>query len=134
MKEKIGKALKSAATYLERAVKALTNKNEAAAKDSAWYAASELEYALFLFSVTHQSEMENLPKTSTLKLGRTQIGNVLAAAENALMDAKKSFEAGKFGKAYRKTWAARKCLLKAQEIFEKKAKEEKSKSSPTPPS
>jgi len=50
--EKILKALKSAITHLGNSMLTIDKKEDNSLADSVWHVAAELEYALFLFSIT----------------------------------------------------------------------------------
>jgi len=118
-KENILKAITSAIAYLEDSMEALVKKDEKKVVHFTWRAASDLEYALFLFSLTHQDETES----SSWKLNphpkQLEIGPLLISAQDLLKEAKNSFEANELQKAHKKTWMARGNLLKVHDFIEK---------------
>jgi len=131
MKQKnILKAITSAIAYLESSMEALVKKDEKKVVHFTWRASSDLEYALFLFSLMHQDESES----SSWKLNphpkQLEIGPLLISAQDLLKEAKDSFEADELREAHKKTWMARGHLLRVHDFFEKKRrKEEKASSS-----
>ncbi len=127
--EKILKAITSAIAYLEDSMKARVKKDEKKVVHFAWRAASDLEYALFLFSLMHQ----NKTKTSTWKpkfhKKQLEIGSLLVSTENLLKEAKNGFKADEFHEAHKKTWMARHHLLRLHDFFEKEKRKDRKTSS-----
>jgi len=117
--ENILKAITSAITHLENSMNALAKKDETTVAHFIWRAASDLEYALFLFSLIHQDETES----SSWKLDpyskQIEIEPLLTSAQNLLKQAKESFEVDDLPEAHKKTWIAQGHLLRIQEFFEK---------------
>ncbi len=121
--EKILKSLKSATTHLENSMLALNKKDENAFADSLWHVGAELEYALFLFSLTFQNE-SNLPKwKSNPEQKSTEAGPILAKVQNLLDEAEKHIINGKSLDAYKSAYVARHHVLKVQEELAKKKRE-----------
>ena len=121
--EKILKAVKSAAAYLENSMVALSKKDESSFAVSLWHAAAELEYALFLFSVTFQNESD-LPKWKpNPELKKIETGQMLIDVQNLLKDAEKFIVNEKLPDAYKSAYIARHCILKVQEDLAKKKRE-----------
>ena len=131
MKQKnILKAITSAIAHLEDSMEALVKKDEKKVMHFTWRAASDLEYALFLFALLHQDET----KSSSWKLDprskQLEIGPSLISAQDLLKEAKNSFEADDIHEAHKKTWMARGHLLMFHDFLEKKRrKSEKTASS-----
>jgi len=128
--ENILKAITSAIAHLESSMEALAKKDETKVTMFVWRAASDLEYALFLFSLMHQDETE----TSSWKLDphskQVEIEPLLISAQELLREAKDSFEADDLHEAHKKTWMAQGHLLRLQDFFEKmRRKSEKTVSS-----
>jgi len=123
-KEKIKDAINSAIIHLDDNMRILAKDNdEKAVIDSLWFASSETEYALFLFSLMHPEKSETSPwKQSSQPKQVVEAGPALASAQSLLKEAKNNIEAGATEKAYEETWTARNLLLKAHELFEKKRK------------
>ncbi len=127
--ENILKAITSAIAHLEDSMEALVRKDEKKVGYFSWRAASDLEYALFLFSLMHQDETES----SSWKLNpypkQLEIEPLIAAAQNLLREAENNFEKGKLVEAHKQTWIARGHLLKLHDFFEKKRREDEKASS-----
>ncbi len=118
--ENILKAITSAIAYLEDSTEALVKKDEKKVVHFAWRAASELEYALFLFSLTHQDKTESSSSKLDPHSKQLEIGPLLTSAQDLLKEAKNSFEADELHEAHKKTWIARGHLLKVHDFLEKK--------------
>ena len=131
MKRKnILKAITSAIAYLEDSMEALVKKDEKKVVHFAWRAASDLEYALFLFSLTHQDETESSSRKLNPHPKQLEIGPLLISAQDLLKEAKNSLEADERHEAHKKTWMARGYLLRLHDFLEKKRRKgEKSSSS-----
>lgn len=117
-KEKILKALEKANEYLEKFMFALNNKNENLFSDIFWHVAAELEYALFIFSITIQDEnsLTNVklnPKKVDAVPNLSEVQSLLNKAERFMVD-------GKLLEAYKNVYVARNYLLKIQEGLAKK--------------
>lgn len=122
---KLTRAITSATGYLEDSIKFVSRSDDKDVSDLVWRAAAELEYALFLFSITHQDESEG----SSWKLGlhskEVEVESILASTRDLLEDAESKIKDGGLREAHKKTWMARGYLLRLQEFFEKKKKLEK---------
>ncbi|MFQ5836577.1 MAG: hypothetical protein ACE5HG_01865 [Candidatus Bathyarchaeia archaeon] len=118
--KKLLKAITSAIAYLENSMEALVKKDEKKVVHFTWRAASDLEYALFLFSFMRQDETES----SSWKLNphpkQLEIGPLLITAQDLLKEAKDNFEADELHEAHKKTWMARGHLLRLHDFLEKK--------------
>lgn len=119
-RESILKAITSAIAYLENSIAALAKKEETKVVHFAWRAASDLEYALFLFSIMHQEETKSSSWKLKPKSKEVEIGPSLVFAKDLLEEARDSFKADKLREAHKKTWMARGNLLKLHDFFEKK--------------
>jgi hypothetical protein len=118
VKEKISQSLKSATTHLENSILALNKKDEDSFADSLWHVAAELEYTLFLFSITFQNEKD----TSNWKPNpepKIEAGSTLMDAQNLLKEAEK-FVNEKLLDAYKSAYVARHYILKVQEDLSRK--------------
>jgi len=121
--EKILKSLKSATTHLENSMQALNKKDENAFAESLWHLAAELEYVLFLFSITFQNE-NNLSKWKpNPEQKNAETGLVLVEVQNLLDEAEKRMMNGKSLDAYKGTYIARHYILRVQEELAKKKRE-----------
>ena len=118
--ENILKTITSAIAHLENSMEALAKKDEKKLVHFAWRAASDLEYALFLFMLIHQDET----KSSSWKLDpppkQLEIEPLLTSAQNLLKQAKNSFKTEELHEAHKKTWMARGHLLRLHDFLEKK--------------
>ncbi len=119
MLEKITGAITSAINHLENSMKALVKKDEKVMMGFVWRAASDLEYALFFFSIMQQ-EYEGFSGKLDLHLKQVEVGPALISAQDLLKEAKSSVDAGEIREAHKKTWVARSYIFKVQETFEKK--------------
>ncbi len=128
--ENILKAITSAIAYLENSMEALVKNDEKKAVLFTWRAASDLEYALFLFSLIQQDENESSLWKLDPHSKQLEIEPLLISAQDLLKEAKNSFEADEPHEAHKKTWIARGHLLRVHDFFEKKRrKDEKASSS-----
>ncbi|MFQ6080862.1 MAG: hypothetical protein ACE5OW_04245 [Candidatus Bathyarchaeia archaeon] len=110
-KKKITGAITAAIDRLEDSMKALVEKDERGMVNSVWGAAAELEYALFLFSLTQQEEAERSSWKLDSPSKQVEVGPALVSAQDLLKEAKSCIDAGDLGKAHKKTWMARGHLL-----------------------
>jgi len=132
--DKITESIASAMNHLENSIKALASQNESALGDSVWRAAAETEYALFLFTLTHQGESTAIPTKHSSPTKQTEVGPALTSAQDLLKEAKKSLSEGNIEDGYKKTWDARGYILKAWDVLEKKRKSSQAKATAaTPP-
>jgi len=116
--EKVSKALKSAATHLENSILALNNKDENSFADSLWHVAAELEYALFLFSITFSDEINLLGSKRNREL-KIETDLMLAEVKNLLDEAERFVVNERLLDAYKSAYVARHYVLKVQEDFAK---------------
>lgn len=127
--ENIFKAITSAMAHLEKSMETPVKTDEKKVAYFAWQAASDLEYALFLFSLIHQDETESSPWKTNPKSKQIEIEQLLISAQDLLKEAKNSFEADELHEAHKKTWTARGELLRVHDLFEKKLRKDKKFSS-----
>jgi len=122
IKRKISPTLKSTISFLEKAIKAVIDKNEKEIEFSIWKASSELEYALFLFSLLNpHTESFSFRKTDlTLARKEDELGPTLVVIQDLVREAEGFFEKGQFEKAYEKARIARNQLLRLQGKLGKK--------------
>lgn len=92
-------------------MKALVEKDEQGAMDSIWEASAELEYALFLFSLIQQEEVERSFWKLDLPSKKVEVRPILVSSRYLLKEAKSCIDIGELGKAHKKTWMARGLLL-----------------------
>ncbi|MEM2947601.1 MAG: hypothetical protein QXN96_05135 [Candidatus Bathyarchaeia archaeon] len=122
--DKILKALESAANYLEKSISALSSEDENSFKEHFWHVAAELEYALFMFSLTFQEENTDKSKWKpNPDVKKDDVHNVLAKVRSMLDNAKRLLISGKFLDAYKDVYVARHCVFAVEEIFAKKKHE-----------
>jgi hypothetical protein len=127
--EDIFKAITFAIAHLEKSMEIIIKKDEKKVAHFAWRAASDLEYALFLFSLMHQDETESSQWKINPKSKQVEIGPLLISAQDLLKEAKNSFEADELHEAHKKTWMARGQLLRVHDLLEKKLRKDKKFSS-----
>lgn len=134
--EKISRALNSAATYLENSIRALTKKDENSLMDNIWHLAAELEYALFMFSITFQEEKDKPKWRSNPRLKKVEVDSALVTVQDLLKEADERMKEKNLLEAYQKADVARHYVLKVQRDFARKkrealkAKEAKKKATP----
>jgi hypothetical protein len=121
--EKILKALKSAITHLGNSMLAIDKKEDNSLADSVWHVAAELEYALFLFSITVQNEIDKSKWKVNPKLKKVEVGPTLVAVQDLLNEAEKCMTSEKLSDAYKSAYIARHYVLKVQKDFAKKKRE-----------
>ena len=117
--EKILMGLKSAITHLENSMMALKKKDEKAFADGLWHVAAELEYTLFLFSITFQNEIDQSRWKPNTKL-EIETGSMLMDVQNLLNEAEKFVANEKLLDAYKSTYIARHYILRVQEDLARK--------------
>ena len=127
--ENIFKAITSAIAYLEDSMEALVKNDEKKVAHFAWRAASDLEYAVFLFSLMHHDETESSSWKLNPKSKQVEMGPLLISAQDLLKEAKNSFEADELHEAHKKTWMARGQLLRVHDLLEKKLRKDEKVSS-----
>ncbi|MEM3731287.1 MAG: hypothetical protein QW667_03715 [Candidatus Bathyarchaeia archaeon] len=120
--EKILKAVKTSKTYVENLKSALSKQDENLLHDGVWHAAAELEYALFLLSITLQGE-DDIPKPKLNPDIKKDLSSVLADVHVLLDETEKFLEAKKMLDSYKSAYVARHYLLKVQEDLAKKRRE-----------
>jgi len=120
---KMLKALKSAITYLDNSIVAMDKKDDNLLTDSVWHAAAELEYALFLFSMTVQNEIDKSKWKLNPKLKKVEVGPTLVTVQGLLNEAEKCIKNEKLLDAYKSAYIARNYMLKVQKDFAKKKRE-----------
>jgi len=120
---KILKALKSAISYLDNSMPALDRKDEDSLANSIWHVAAELEYALFLFSITFEDGVDKSKWKLNPKLKKTELGPTLVTVRDLLNDAEKCMQSEKLLDAYKNAYIARHYILKVQKEFAKKKRE-----------
>jgi len=85
-----------------------------------WQATAETEYAVSLLSLLQKSENHSW-KTESNKIGKVEVGQALIAAQDLLKEAEKAVN-DNFEEAYQKAWAARRYILAARALIEKRKK------------
>jgi hypothetical protein len=121
--EKILGALKSAIDYLENSISALNKGDENSLADNLWHVAAELEYALFLFSLTIQTEHDKLELKQNPEPKKNEIGQLLAEVQSFLDEAEKSMAKERLLEAYKSAYTARQYVFRIQQDLAKKKRE-----------
>lgn len=119
--EKILKALKTARTHLQNSIVALNKKDESAFVESLWHVGAELEYALFLFSVTSQNESTTSKWKTNPELKKDE--PVLRDVQNLLNEAETHMTKEKLLDSYKSAYTAKQYLIKVQDDLAKKKRE-----------
>ncbi|RJS80171.1 hypothetical protein CW708_01035 [Candidatus Bathyarchaeota archaeon] len=122
--EKILKSLKSAMNYLENSVAALNKKDENLIADSIWHVAAELEYALFLFSIMFQDDVDKSKWKFNSKPQLIELDWTIKRVKELLSNAEKLATSKNFLEAYKEAYIARRYILEVQKSFAKKKREE----------
>jgi len=117
--EKISKGLKSATTHLGNSILAWNKKDADPFADSLWHVAAELEYTLFLFSITFQNEKDPL-KWKPNHEPKIETDSMLINVQNLLNEAEKFVMNEKLLDAYKNAYIARHYVLNVQEDLAKK--------------
>jgi hypothetical protein len=120
--EKISKSLKSATNHLDNSMLALNKKDENSFADSLWHVAAELEYILFLFSITFPNETDPSKWKPNLEL-KTETGSMLTDVRNLLNEAERLVMNERLLDAYKDAYTARSHIFKIQENLAKKKRE-----------
>jgi len=121
--DKILKSLASAMIYLENSKLALNEKDKSALADDVWHVAAELEYILFLFSITVQDENDKSKWNVNPKSKKLEVTPTLIAVRDLLGKAEKSIKNKKLLDAYKSAYIARHHILRLQKDFAKKKRE-----------
>ena len=115
MNTKISKAIRKALSLIEKQAESL-NKGET--EVDVWHAASEVEYALFLFSMLRGDEKQ--PSAPKATRGPHGVIELLKSAEDALRRCEEELVENKYPPAHQEAFVARRLLLKIHEVNEKK--------------
>jgi len=121
---KVSEALKNAVSCLEGAIKARIDGDDDTLKNKVWHGAAEVEYAVFLLSLTQGSENEPW-KNGIKQPANLNIESALAMAQENLLEAERKLENDQ-AEAYRFAWIARGLMLTVQDGMEKLGKQRKS--------
>ncbi|MEM3618581.1 MAG: hypothetical protein QXK47_05870 [Candidatus Bathyarchaeia archaeon] len=122
--DKILKALESAANYLEKSISALSSGDEDYFSEYFWHVAAELEYAIFMFSITFQEENVDKSKWKpNPDIKKDDIHNVLDEVRSLLDNAKRLLISGKVLDAFKDVYVARHCVFAIEENLAKKKRE-----------
>lgn len=121
--DKILKSLESAMIYLENSKLAVNKKDESALADDVWHVAAELEYTLFLFSITVQDENDKSKWKVNPKSKKLEVSPTLITVRDLLGKAETSIKNKKLLDAYKRAYVARHHILRLQKDFAKKKRE-----------
>jgi hypothetical protein len=121
--EKIVNSLKSAIAYIENALTALAKANENMFDDSLWHTGAELEYALFLLSMTCKNEREGFQLKKHSETKNIEVGQLLVKAQTLLKEAEGFMSDRRLLEAYRSTYEARHYVFRIQENLAKRKRE-----------
>jgi hypothetical protein len=121
--EKILKALKSAAEYLDNSIVSLSRKEEGEFADNLWHVAAELEYATFLFSIQLGDESDLSRWRPKPEPGKMEAAPVLMKVQDLIKEAEGHLQNRRLREAYQGAYVARHYALGVQEDFAKKKRE-----------
>jgi hypothetical protein len=120
--EKILKALEFAMRHLADSLSTL-NKDEKAFADSIWHVATELEYALFLFSLIFKGEDEASKWKPNPEAKKRGVNEMLATVRELLDESKKALVRDDLVDSYKCAYMARHNVFRIQEDFARKKRE-----------
>ena len=118
--EKITKTLNSALSHIENAVKLQDHCNDKLVEQLTWKASSDLEYALFLFSLDYPEE--KLKTSKKINPRQLDLKKTLVFTRNILKEGLTDFSADHLDEFYKKTWIVKEQMLRIHNFFEKKRK------------
>ncbi|MDQ1278780.1 MAG: hypothetical protein QG670_40 [Thermoproteota archaeon] len=116
-REELKEILTSAIRELEEAVKALVSMDNRTLTGKVWKAASDVEYATFLMSLSRRESEDEWKKIWKLSTD-VDVGATLITAQNLLKQATTDLNS-KDEEAYRKAWLARGHILNVQNKLDK---------------
>jgi hypothetical protein len=116
-REELKEILTSAIRELEEAIKALGSMDDRTLTDKVWKAASDVEYATFLMSLSRRESEDEWKKIWRLSTD-IDVGATLTTAQNLLRQATTDLDS-KDEEAYRKAWLARGHILNVQNRLDK---------------
>ncbi len=120
---RILKALKFATTELGSSLESGDKKADNPLEDIVWHAAAEVEYALFIFSISTEEEIKKSKWKIDPSLKKAEVEPILAEAQNLLEEAEKHVKNENLLDAYKDASIARDYLLRVQKRFTKKRRE-----------
>lgn len=119
--QKILKALRSALTHLKGSLSALKKSNDDSLMNNVWHVGAELEYALFLISMTPHDEKDKAKWSTNPDLKKVETGTVLVKVQDFVSEAEKNVTDEKLAIAHKNVHVARSHILKIQkELYRKK--------------
>ncbi|MGD8546313.1 MAG: hypothetical protein PVH12_09080 [Candidatus Bathyarchaeota archaeon] len=120
---KILKALKLAITQLDSSLDAEDATAGKPPEETVWHAAAEVEYALFLFSVSIEEETQKSKWKINPKLKKAEVKPLLVEVQSLLETAEKKLKNDDLLNAYKNASIARDYLLRIQKRFTKEKRE-----------
>lgn len=121
---KILNTLKSAATHVNNSVQATDDEDENLIEDGVWHTAADLEYALFLFNIIVEDDIDKSGWKPNPKFKTGEVEPPLIKVKELLHQAEQHMENQKVLDAYKKAYVARSHLLKLQKYYTKKKRKE----------
>ena len=121
--EKMLRALKSAVRYVDDCMSGLNRKDNSAIADSLWHVGAEIEYALFLLSITISDESGMARLNSNFDFKKTNIDSIMVDLKNLLAEAEGFVLDKKLLEAYERVYVARQLVLKVRQDLAKKKRE-----------
>ncbi|MEM2254487.1 MAG: hypothetical protein QXD73_02715, partial [Candidatus Bathyarchaeia archaeon] len=113
--------LESAIRYLVNSITSLKSMNAEAFSNSVWRVAAELEYALFLFSLTIENGQEALLKLNP-EPRNLQLDKILLGVKDLIRGAQEYFKNGDLLNAFRNVRLARHYIFYVQNILAKRGR------------
>lgn len=113
--DKISKALASALYHADKSISALKSGDEKAFSNDLWHVAAELEYALFLFSLTLKNERNvQMPKPNPNPKD-LQTDHIMLKVKELIEEAQNLLKSGDLPNAHKNAYQARHYIFKLQE-------------------
>ena len=118
--EKISKALKSATAHVNNSIQAVEEEEENLIDKGVWHASADLEYALFIFSIVTDDQVDKSGWNPNPRFKKGEINPPLIKVRDLIDKAETSLKDEKLLNAYKNASVARSYLLKLQKYFTKK--------------
>lgn len=119
---KILAAINSALNHFESSIRALSSNDEGSLLENLWHVVAELEYALFLFSITLKNDVAPKPKAEEASK-KVEISKMLADANQSLRNAEMFVKNSRLLEAYESVRNVRNYALRVQKELLKRKRE-----------
>jgi hypothetical protein len=123
LNEKTLKSIQNAMMYFKNLADASSNGDENSFADNLWHLTAELEYMLFLLSITFQNDNESEKWKPDPEMKTMETESILANLRSLLSDVEKLLLQGNLREAYRAAYTARHYVLKIRDNLTRKKRE-----------